>query len=138
MRLSRFSDYSIRVLLFLATHRDRISSIGEIATAYEISQNHLMKVVSELSARGYVTALRGRNGGIRLALQPEEINIGRLIRQMEGKIDLVECANCKLLGLCRLPGPLDLALSAFFDVLERYTLADVVADGGRSFLSGGA
>lgn len=130
MRLTRFSDYAVRVMLFLAAHPDRLCSIAEIATAYDISQNHLMKVVSDLAGSGYIQSLRGRSGGIRLARPAGEINIGKLIRHTEGQIDLVGCAECKLAGACHLPGPLDLALQAFFGVLERYTLADVLGDGG--------
>ena len=135
MRLTRFSDYAVRVMLYLAAHTDRLCAIGEIAKAYEISQNHLMKVVSDLAANGYIEALRGRNGGLRLAHPAPDINIGRLIRHTEGEIDLVGCAQCKLMGACRLPDPLDQALNAFFAVLERYTLADVLGDRGERLLA---
>jgi Rrf2 family nitric oxide-sensitive transcriptional repressor len=126
LRLTRFSDYAVRVLLYLAAHTDRLCSIAEIAKAYDISQNHLMKVVSDLAASGFIQSLRGRGGGIRLACSPQDINIGKLIRHTEGAIDLVGCGECRLNGICRLPGPLDLALEAFFAVLERYTLAQVM------------
>jgi Rrf2 family nitric oxide-sensitive transcriptional repressor len=135
MRLTRFSDYAVRVMLYLATHPDRLCSIGEIAKAYDISQNHLMKVVSDLAAHGYVEALRGRNGGLRLARPAPDINIGRLIRHTEGEIDLVGCSECKLNGACSLPDPLDQALAAFFAVLERYTLADVMGDKAERLLA---
>lgn len=126
MHLTRFSDYAVRVTLYLAVHADRLCSIREIATAYDISQNHLMKVVSDLAASGYIQSVRGRTGGIRLARPPDEINIGRLLRHTEGEIDLVNCAECKLNGACGLPDPLDQALEAFFSVLERFSLADVM------------
>ncbi|MDE1918108.1 MAG: Rrf2 family transcriptional regulator [Sphingomonadales bacterium] len=134
MRLTRFSDYAVRVMLYLAAHDDRLCSISEIAKAYDISQNHLMKVVSDLAGHGYILSQRGRSGGIRLASPPEQINIGRLIRHTEGEIDLVGCADCRLRGACTLPGPLDLALNAFFAVLERYTLAEVMGDKGAARL----
>lgn len=134
MRLTRFSDYAVRVMMYLAAHTDRLCSIAEIAKAYEISQNHLMKVVSDLAANGFVEAQRGRNGGLRLARSAIDINIGRLIRHTEGEIDLVGCAECKLVGACLLPDPLDQALAAFFGVLERYTLADVLGDRGERLL----
>ena len=134
MRLTRFSDYAIRVMLYLATHGERLCSIGEIATAYDISQNHLMKVVSDLAASGYIQSQRGRTGGIRLARPPAEINIGKLIRHTEGRIDLAGCADCKLRGVCGLPDPLDLALEAFFSVLEQFSLADVVGQAGGTRL----
>lgn len=135
MRLTRFSDYAVRVMLYLAAHTDRLCSIGEIARAYDISQNHLMKVVSDLSAQDYVQAQRGRGGGIRLARSADQINIGRLIRHTEGEIDLVGCGTCKLAGACQLPDPLDLALEAFFAVLERYTLSDVMGPQGETLLA---
>jgi Rrf2 family nitric oxide-sensitive transcriptional repressor len=134
LRLTRFSDYAVRVMLFLAAQPDRLCSIAEIAKAYDISQNHLMKVVSDLAGNGYIQSLRGRSGGIRLARPAGEINIGKLIRHTEGQIDLVGCAECKLAGACHLPGPLDLALEAFFTVLERYSLADALGAGGGARL----
>ena len=126
MRLTQFTDYAVRVMLYLAAHTERLCSIGEIAGAYEISDNHLMKVVSKLAAEGYIKSVRGRNGGIRLGRPASEINIGQLIRYTEGHIDLVGCAQCKLNGVCNLPGPLDQALAAFFSVLQRYSLADIL------------
>lgn len=134
MRLTRFSDYGVRVMLYLAAHTDRLCSIAEIAKAYNISQNHLMKVVSDLAGNGYVQAQRGRHGGLRLARPAQDINIGKLIRHTEGEIDLVGCAECKLAGACQLPDPLDLALEAFFAVLERYTLSDVLGPQGGKLL----
>ena len=136
MRLTRFSDYAVRVMLYLATHADRMSSIGEIATAYDISRNHLMKVVSDLAHAGYVHSAQGRGGGIRLAHPPADINIGAMIRHTEGEVDLAGCKECKLIGACGLPGPLDEALDAFFAVLGKYTLADVVKNGGFERLKG--
>ncbi|MDE1918405.1 MAG: Rrf2 family transcriptional regulator [Sphingomonadales bacterium] len=134
MRLTRFSDYAVRVTLYLATHAERMCSIGEIATAYGISRNHLMKVVSDLSHAGYIRSTQGRGGGIRLAHPPADINIGAMIRHTEGNVDLVDCRECRLKGACHLPGPLDEALDAFFTVLEKYTLSDVVGTGGMERL----
>ena len=127
MRLTQFSDYAVRAMLYLASHTGRLSSISEIAGEYEISDNHLMKVVSKLAAAGYIESVRGRNGGIRLGRPATEINIGQLIRHTEGHIDLVGCEQCKLKGICKLPSPLNQALAAFFSVLDRYSLADVLA-----------
>ena len=126
MRLTRYSDYAVRVMLYLAAHTDRLCSIGEIARTYDISQNHLMKVVSDLASTGYIQSLRGRGGGIRLARPAGEIRIGAMIRHTEGDVDLVGCKQCRLVGACRLPDPLDEALEAFFAVLDRYSLADVL------------
>lgn len=134
MRLTRFSDFAVRSVLYLAANNERLCSIGEIAKAYDISQNHLMKVVSTLVAHGYVQAQRGRNGGIRLTRPANEISIGKLIRHTEGKSDLVGCATCKLRKVCELPDPLDLALEAFFAVLEGYTVADVMGPKSRHLL----
>ncbi|HTQ70336.1 MAG TPA: Rrf2 family transcriptional regulator, partial [Acidocella sp.] len=91
MRLTRFTDYAVRVMLYLAAHEDRLCSIAEIAKSYGISQNHLMKVVSDLAGAGYVQSLRGRGGGIRLARAATDINIGQMVRHTEGKVDLVGC-----------------------------------------------
>jgi Rrf2 family nitric oxide-sensitive transcriptional repressor len=126
MRLTRYSDYAVRVMLYLAAHTDRLCSIAEIAQAYDISQNHLMKVVSDLANTGYIQSLRGRGGGIRLARPAGDISVGKMIRHTEGDVDLVGCKQCRLAGACRLPDPLDEALEAFFAVLDRYSLADVL------------
>ncbi|AGH51709.1 BadM/Rrf2 family transcriptional regulator (plasmid) [Sphingomonas sp. MM-1] len=94
MKLTLFTDYSMRVLLYLGARPDRLCSIGEVAQAYGISQNHLMKVVNQLARSGDVESVRGRSGGIRLGRPPEEINIGALIRQTEDGFDLVDCGGC--------------------------------------------
>lgn len=134
MRLTRYSDYAVRVLLYLGAQPDRLCSIGEIAKAHEISQNHLMKVVSDLAAAGYVQTSRGRGGGIRLARPADTIMIGQVLRHTEGEVDLVGCKDCRLAGACRLPGPLDKALAAFFAVLDEYSLADVLGPGALARL----
>lgn len=130
MRLTRYTDYAMRVLLYLGSRPDRLCSISEIATAYGISQNHLMKVVSDLVSAGYLESVRGRSGGIRLALPAEDINVGELIRYTEDDFDLVECGKCIIAPACGLTSVLDEALVAFLAVLGRYTLADVLAKKG--------
>lgn len=127
MKLTLFTDYSLRVLLHLAGHPDRLCSIAEVAQTYRISQNHLMKVVNELARSGYVESVRGRGGGIRLGKAPEDINIGALIRHTEDGFDLVDCDSCIIAPLCGLTGVLKEALAAFLSVLGRYTLADLMA-----------
>ncbi len=127
MRLTRYSDYAMRVLLYLGRQSGELCSIAEIARAYGISQNHLMKVVSDLAASGYVEAIRGRNGGIRLARPAAEINVGALIRHTEDDFDLVGCGSCVIAPACGLTGLLDEAVEAFLGVLDRYSLADVLA-----------
>ena len=126
MKLTLFTDYSMRVLLYLGARPDRLCSIGEVAKAYGISQNHLMKVVNQLARSGDVESVRGRSGGIRLGRPPEEINIGALIRQTEDGFDLVDCGGCVVAPACGLTGVLKEALGAFLAVLDRYTLADLL------------
>ena len=130
MRITRYTDYSLRVLIYTAIKGEELSTIGEIATAYNISKNHLMKVVQELAAKNYLIATRGKNGGMRLRLAPEEINIGRLVRDMEQDVELVECfgshSACVLTPACELKSVFAYALKAFFDTLEQYTLADLI------------
>lgn len=138
MRLSSFSDYSLRVLMYLGVHGGRLATVGEIATAYGISGNHLTKVVNLLGRLGYIETVRGKGGGIRLGRQPVEISLGEVIRQTENDFALVECfasgSLCHISPACRLPSILDEALAAMFAVLDRHTLADLLrgpADLGR-------
>jgi len=130
VRLSSFSDYSLRVLMYLGVHADRLATIGEIAEAYGISANHLTKVVHHLGRLAYVETVRGKGGGIRLARPATEIHLGELIRQTENDWALVECfasgGNCRILPACCLPAILDEALGAMFAVLDRYTLDDLL------------
>ena len=132
MRLTRYTDYALRVLIYLGL-RDpaELSRISEIAKAYGISENHLMKVVHRLGQRGFVETVRGRQGGIRLAHSPGRINIGDVVRRCEDDLRLVECFDpetnkCVITGACVLPGILDEALAAFLTVLDRYTLEDLL------------
>lgn len=127
MRLTRYSDYAMRVLLYLGRRPDELSSIAEIASAYGISQNHLMKVVSDLVASDYLESVRGRHGGIRLARPPAKINVGEVIRHTEDDFDLVGCGSCIIARACGLTGVLNEAVEAFLAVLDRYSLADVLA-----------
>ena len=130
MRLSVYSDYSLRVLMYVAAKPDGLSTIREIADAYGISRNHLMKVVFELGRYGLLENLRGRSGGIRLARPADKIRIGEVVRFTESETALVECfgpANgCVITTACRLKGALNQALEAFLAVLDRYTLQDLV------------
>ncbi len=126
MRLTLYSDYAMRVLVYLGTHADRLCSIAEIARGYGISQNHLMKVVNDLSRAGYVESVRGRFGGIRLARPAETLNVGEIIRHTEEGFDLVDCPNCVIAPACGLSKVLCEAVGAFLQVLDRYTLADLI------------
>jgi len=127
MRLTRYTDYAVRVLLYLGARPDRQCSIGEIADAYGISRNHLMKVVNDLANIGFVASSRGRGGGIRLGCAPEAINVGALVRHTEEGFDLVDCGSCLIAPACGLTGALHEALAAFMAVLDGYTLADLLA-----------
>jgi len=127
MKLTLFTDYSMRVLLYLGARPERLCSIGEVAQAYRISQNHLMKVVNQLARSGYVESVRGRFGGIRLGNPPEDINVGALIRLTEDGFELVDCGSCVIAPACGLTGALREALAAFMAVLDGYTLADLLA-----------
>ena len=132
MRMTAFSDYSLRVLIYLGVHDERLATIGDIAAAYGISGNHLMKVFHYLAQSGYVETVRGKGGGMRLARAPESINIGELVRVTEETLKLVECfdreaSNCRIESACVLRGVVGRALEAFFGVLDRCTLADLLA-----------
>ncbi len=127
MRLTRYTDYTLRVLLYLGTRPEKICSISEIARAYDISQNHLVKVVHDLGRSGYVTSTRGRFGGIQLARAAHDINVGAVVRHTEEDFNLVDCPNCILAPICDLSGALAEALAAFMAVLDGQTLADLLA-----------
>ncbi len=131
MRLTQFSNFAVRILMYAGLRGDGPSTIPEIARAYGISLDHLKKAAAELGRLGYLKAVRGRSGGIRLAREPEAINIGEIIRQTEDKRNLVECFDpetntCPLHADCKFRFALEEALEAFFSVLEKYTLADLV------------
>ena len=132
MQLTRYTDYSLRVLIYLATHRDGLATTEQIANAYGISLAHLSKVVKHLARGGYVETVRGRSGGLRLAVPPEEIVLGEVVRSTEETLALVECfaapgsGACRIEPACDLARVLDQALRAFLGVLDRHTLADVV------------
>jgi Rrf2 family nitric oxide-sensitive transcriptional repressor len=126
MRLTRYTDYALRVLLYLGARPERVCSISEIARAYGASQNHLMKVVNDLVRAGYLTSVRGRNGGVRLARPATEINVGEVVRHTEEGFDLVDCGNCVIAPACGLTGALHQALAAFMAVLDSHTLEDLL------------
>ncbi|MCL7930740.1 RrF2 family transcriptional regulator [Halomonas llamarensis] len=135
MHITRYTDYSLRVLLFVALKGEERSTIREISESYDISRNHLMKVVQELNHKGYLEAIRGKQGGLLLGRAPEDINIGALVRDTEQDLALVECLGtqnkCVITGACRLKPMFAEALEAFFRVLDGYTLADLLTDAQR-------
>jgi Rrf2 family transcriptional regulator, nitric oxide-sensitive transcriptional repressor len=131
MRLTDYTDYSLRTLMYLGVHRDRLVTIQDIADAYGISKSHLMKVVHQLGLAGLIETIRGRSGGLRLGKEPEEINIGEVVRGTEPDFRMVECFNhtqneCVLAPSCELYGALAKATKAYLNVLNGYTLADLL------------
>jgi Rrf2 family transcriptional regulator, nitric oxide-sensitive transcriptional repressor len=132
VRLTVYTDYSLRTLMYLGVRgREHLATIQEIANAYQISKNHLMKVTYDLGQHGYIETIRGRGGGIRLALDPKDINIGEVVRKTEEDFHIVECFNpesnlCKISAECQLKFALNQALKAYIAVLDSYTLADVI------------
>lgn len=132
MQLTRYSDYSLRVLMYLAVRPEYLATIEEISAAYGISRAHLMKVVHQLGRAGFLDTVRGRGGGVQLARAPEEIVVGRVVRHTEDRLAIVECfdpttSQCRIEPACGLRGVLEEALEAFLETLDRYTLADLVA-----------
>jgi Rrf2 family nitric oxide-sensitive transcriptional repressor len=132
MRLTAFTDYSLRVLLFLATAPEGRATIAEIARAYGVSQNHLVKVAHLLGREGFLVTTRGRSGGLRLAKAPSAVNVGNVVRVTEGPSVLAECfdpdgGQCPIARVCSLIPMFQQADNAFYGVLDRYTLADLVA-----------
>jgi Rrf2 family nitric oxide-sensitive transcriptional repressor len=130
MRLTTFSDYTLRTLMYLALHPDRFVTIAEIAAGYRISPNHLMKVAQHLAGSGDVVTLRGQHGGLRLARAAAAIRVGDVIRRAEQDLTLAPCASCVIQPGCVLPGALDRAVAAFMAVLDEYSIADLVAAPG--------
>lgn len=128
MKLKSYTDFAMRVLMHLAARPDRLSSIAEIARTYRISHNHLTKVVHDLRKEGYLSAVRGRSGGILLARPAGAISVGEIVRHTEGSFDLVDCGSCVIAPACALTAALREARSAFMAVLDGYTLADLVKD----------
>jgi Rrf2 family nitric oxide-sensitive transcriptional repressor len=131
MQLTYYTDYSLRVLMYLAIRRDRIANIAEIADCYGISRNHLIKVVHNLARGGFIKTYRGKGGGIELARDLEDINIGEVVRYTEGPLKPVECFDlrrnrCVIANVCGLAEVIAKAVDSFFTTLDRYTLADLV------------
>ena len=130
MRLTTFSDYALRVLMYAAAAGDRLITIEETAKTYDVSRAHLMKVVNILTRTGFIRGVRGRSGGFTLARPADKINLGAVVRATEPDFALVECFStgnaCLITRRCHLPDVLNEALNAFVGTLDRYTLADIV------------
>ena len=131
VRLTTYTDYGFRLLMFVAMKKGALCTIQEAADAYAISKNHLMKVAYELGRHGLLETVRGRKGGLRLAKRPDQIRLGDVVRLMEDDLAMVECFTpktntCPISPICGLRSVLGEALDAYLEVLDRYTLADLV------------
>jgi Rrf2 family transcriptional regulator, nitric oxide-sensitive transcriptional repressor len=131
MKLTAFTDYSLRVLIYLAAQPDRRATIAAIAGAFDISEHHLTKVVHFLGKSGWLSNVRGKGGGLELATPPELISVGDVVRQTEGNPVSAECfeadgGHCSIAEICELRGVLGRAVKAFYGILDQYTLADLV------------
>jgi Rrf2 family transcriptional regulator, nitric oxide-sensitive transcriptional repressor len=131
VQLTYYTDYSLRVLMYLAIQRNRMVNISEIAERYGISRNHLVKVVHNLARGGFIKSYRGKGGGIELARDPHQINIGEVVRYTEGPLKPVECFDvernrCVIANACGLAPVIAEACDRFFATLDRYTLSDLV------------
>lgn len=134
MQLTRYTDYSLRVLIFVALREEGTqATINEICDHFTMPRNHLIKVVQRLGQLGYLRTQRGKGGGLRLGRPAEEIVVGDVVRAMEPNLDIVECTSpdCPLMGGCHLRSILDEAMDAFLDVLARYTLSDLIRQPAR-------
>lgn len=130
MRLTDYTDYTLRVLMYCAANPDRLVTIAELAEHYGLSKNHLMKIVNDLARQGVIETTRGRGGGMRLLRAPTQIVVGEIVRRTETDFRIVECFDvgsnaCLLSPTCRLKGVFDGAMQAYFNVLDGVTLADI-------------
>ncbi|MFQ6372348.1 Rrf2 family transcriptional regulator [Shewanella sp. YIC-542] len=132
MQLTRYTDFGVRTLMYLAMQPDRESlfRIAEITDVFDLSSNHVSKIVHHLGKLGYLQTVRGKCGGFRLGMAPEEINIGQLVRALEHSLAPVDCGKpyCRFAPACKLQGVLGRAVKAYLAVLDQYTLADVVSN----------
>ncbi|MDE2135706.1 MAG: Rrf2 family transcriptional regulator [Alphaproteobacteria bacterium] len=131
MRLTLHTDYALRVLVFAGLKGDELSTIGEIVEHFDISKGHVMKVVHGLGQKGYLETIRGKNGGVRLARKPAQINVGAVVRDMEEKLGVLGCLQgeqnfCRIENCCVLRSALRDATNAFLAVLDRFTIEELV------------
>ncbi|MFZ3578406.1 Rrf2 family transcriptional regulator [Virgibacillus sp. DJP39] len=137
MQLKKYTDYALRVLIYSGMKNEgQLAKISEISDAFLISQNHLRKVVFELNKKGYLETVQGRNGGIRLAKLPEEMNVGEIVRQFEDDFMILECFDqsknqCVISPACKLKNALSEAVEAFLHVLDDYTIKDLISNEGQ-------
>lgn len=134
MKLTQYSDLGLRLLMYLAHRYGESVTIQEVSDRFAVSKNHMVKISHQLTKSGLIESTRGRNGGVRLALSPQDISVEDALRATEDNFDLVECFNatqnhCVITEVCKLSGVLDNALAAFFAVLRQTSLADLVKNG---------
>ena len=133
MRLTQFTDYALRTLMYLGTHRERLISVDEVSRVYDVSRNHLVKVVQKLVELRTIEALRGRRGGMRLIADPNELRVGWLVQRTEPDFAMAGCfhddgrAACPIAEVCRLTAALTEATNRFIEALDRYTVADLLS-----------
>jgi Rrf2 family transcriptional regulator, nitric oxide-sensitive transcriptional repressor len=135
MRLTLWTDYALRTLIYVGAKGGRLATIAEIAESFDISKTHLMKVVNRLGQQGYIDTIRGKGGGIRLVRPPGEIRVGAVVRETEEELAVMGCLAetgfCRIEGCCVLRHALREATLAFLRTLDGYTLADLLAPGAR-------
>ena len=143
MWLDNYTDYTLRVLMFCAQHRERRVTIAELAQSHSLSKNHLMKIVNDLARHGLLETVRGRGGGVRLLIDPAEVGIGAVVRWCESDFRMVECFDensntCRLSPACRLKQLFQRALASWLRELDTATLADLVSEGGAEMIGASA
>lgn len=133
MRLTQYSNYALRILMFANLHNDRLCQCQEVADTFSISKAHLVKCVHQLGQWGFIQNIRGRNGGFRLAKPAEKITVGAVIRKTEDTLDLVECFNnqtntCRIVSVCKLNRTLMRAMNSFMDEMDKVTIKDITSN----------
>ncbi|WP_394132960.1 Rrf2 family transcriptional regulator [Shewanella maritima] len=132
MKLTRYTDFGIRILMYVAVQhpRENLFRIAEVTEVFELSSNHVAKIIHHLGKLGYIDTIRGKSGGFKLAVEPEDINLGQLIRQLENSLAPIDCdePRCRFTTACKFKGVLGRAVAAYLAVLDEYTLADIVVN----------
>lgn len=131
MYLSKFTDYSFRILMYLGNNPDKLSTVDELSSILGLSTHHVKKIVYKLSKNNYILSLKGRNGGIKLGMDPKDINLGKLLEITEDNLDILECFSienntCSLNNCCKLKPIINDALESFKLKFSEYTLADIL------------
>ncbi len=131
MYLSKFTDYSFRILMYLGNNPDKLSTVDELSSILGLSTHHVKKIVYKLSKNNYISSLKGRNGGIKLGMDPKDINLGKLLEITEDNLDILECFSienntCSLNNCCKLKPIINDALESFKLELSKYTLDDIL------------